>query len=89
MEYLVTEDFSEAYDLLDDRSAEIVDRAIQRILDEPDSARVRSGALQGDGSRRYDRAWIMRFLVNGTMYHIYWDFEDLNTVILIALVEMP
>ncbi len=88
--FLATEEFSEAYDQLSDADAMELDKTIRRLLDDPGSAWARQGRIGiGVDDRRYDGAWIVRVPVGDTFYNVYWEYEDSETLLLIALVPAP
>jgi hypothetical protein len=90
MNFLLTEEFSQAYDELSDAEAVQLDTTIRRLLDEHGSAWARQGRIEaGEGGGRYDGAWIVTAPVDDELFHIYWEYEANETLLLMALASAP
>jgi len=88
MDFVLTEEFSQAYDQLSDAEAVQLDTTIRRLLDEHSSAWARQGRIDAEeGGGRYDGAWIVTAPVDDELFHIYWEYETPETLLLIALAR--
>ncbi len=86
MEFVLTEEFSQIYDQLSDVEAIELDETIQRLLDAPGSPWARQGRIgSGVGDAQYDGAWIVAASVGGSVYNLYWEYANEETLLFIAL----
>lgn len=89
MDFVLTEEFSQAYDQLSDAEAIQLDPTIRRLLDEHGSAWARQGRIEADeGGGRFDGEWIATAPVDDELFHIYWEYEAPETLALIALARV-
>ena len=85
MEFVVTPQFVEAYDALDDDTAEVVDGAVIRLLEEHEGAWARRGRVTGRGGE----AWILDIRSSSADMYLYWDYFGDQLVILLLLLVRP
>ncbi len=68
MDFLVTPEFLEDYERLDDRAVDCVDRAIRRLVDDPSSAWARQNRVVGE----LGVAWLILLRCPREDYGLYW-----------------
>jgi len=83
MEFTATPEFLEVYTILDDPTAECVDRAIRRVLVQPDSAWARQNRVVGElGS-----SWLIALRCHGHDLALYWRQVEAESVELLLLLR--
>ena len=81
-DYRVTQAFLDGYDALDDAAVAQVDAAVERLLNEHESAWARQGRVKGESGE----AWIIELRTPSADISIYWDYLAGRLILLAALI---
>ena len=81
-DYQVTQVFLDAYQDLDDSEIAQVDAAVERLLEEHESAWARQGRVTGESGE----AWIIELRAPSADISLYWDYLDGELILLAALI---
>ena len=82
MDFVVTNEFLEFYNRLDDTAVAVVDKAIRRLLVDHQSAWARQGRIQGESRD----AWLLVIRGRELDLTLYWDYQDDQSLVLLAAV---
>ena len=81
-DYRVTQAFLDVYQDLADPEIAQVDAAVERLLDEHESAWARQGRVRGESGE----AWIIELRAPNADISLYWDYLDGELILLAALI---
>ena len=83
MEFVVTPEFVDRYEALDDATADCVDDAIRRLLAAHRSAWARQNRVVGEGGS----AWLIAIKCSGDDFALYWREGTDESLVLLLLLE--
>ena len=81
-DYRVTRAFLHVYEALDDDAVEVVDSAVQRLLEEHETAWARQGRVAGE----HGEAWIVEIRSAKRDISLYWDYLEGRLILLAVLL---
>ena len=83
MEFVVTPEFVDRYEALDDATADCVDDAIRRLLTAHRSAWARQNRVVSEGSS----TWLIAIKCSGDDFALYWREGTDESLVLLLLLE--
>jgi len=83
MEFVVTPEFVERYEALDDTKVECVDDAIRRLLADHRTAWARQNRVVGEGGS----TWLIALSCSGENFALYWREATDESLILVLLLD--
>lgn len=82
MDFVFTETFYSTYESLSDQDVAPVDEGIRRLMVDHATGWARQGRIEGEiGS-----AWILTVVTRDLKASVYWEYQDAESVVLLALV---
>lgn len=82
MDFVFTETFYAIYESLSDRDVAPVDEAIRRLMVDHATGWARQGRIEGEKGS----AWILRVVTRDLDASVYWENQDAERILLLALV---
>jgi hypothetical protein len=82
MDFVFTETFYSTYKSLSDRDVVPVDEGIRRLMVDHATGWARLGRIEGEKGS----AWILTVVTRDLEASLYWEYEDAERILLLALV---
>ena len=82
MDFVFTETFYATYESLSDRDVTAIDKGIRRLMTANATGWARQGRIEGEKGS----AWILTVVDRDLKASLYWEYQDADSIILLALV---
>ncbi len=82
MDFVFTETFYATYESLSDRDVAPVDEGIRRLMVDHATGWARQGRIEGEKGN----AWILTVVTRDLEASLYWEYQDAERILLLALV---